>query len=247
MASTSSATHATPAPHATVPDTLPSAVALFAAHPTTLVILAGIATLGTLRLLHSPSLGVADAVTVAAVAAFWVLQEWCIHKYLLHAPFEWVGSKIHVDHHKQPYHHVSIDSLSIVLPFMAVSAGIFHVLLGEALSLTATAAYYAMGLSYEWVHFLVHTRYVPRCARSDTCVRDRHLLPQVDLWACSAQQPHDAPLASRGLLACVYFAGGRPLDGDGAATEQRAQESYGEGQWTGPANVMVNVLSGVGS
>lgn len=164
LASTSfQATHAhegTP-----VPSTLHGAVTTFARHPTTVVILGGIASVLVLRLrTQGAALGAWDAATVAAVATFWVLQEWAIHKYLLHAPFEWVGSKIHVDHHQQPYHHVSIDSLAIVVPFMVVAAGVFYTVLdGDVLWLTATAAYYAMGLSYEWVHFLVHTRYVPRC------------------------------------------------------------------------------------
>lgn len=165
MASSSSAVQGSPKTSPAVPTTLPSAVTTFATHPATVIILSGIACVLALRL-QGPALGAWDALTVAAVAAFWVLQEWAIHKYLLHTTIDWVGSKIHIDHHQQPYHHVSIDSPSIVLPFMALAAGVFYVVLdggkGSGLALTATAAYYAMGLTYEWIHFLVHTRYVPR-------------------------------------------------------------------------------------
>lgn len=206
LASTSSPTHGTtPTPH--VPDTLPSAVTMFAAHPTSVVITTGIVCVCALRL-QGPALGVWDALTVAAVAAFWVLQEWAIHKYLLHAPFQWVGSKIHIDHHQQPYHHVSIDSLTIVVPWMIGAAGVLHVALhGGALSLSATAAYFTMGLCYEWVHFLVHTRYVPRCvAMWGGCACFINHAHQVGTGPRSAQQPHEASFAPRALLACFHGA-----------------------------------------
>lgn len=151
-------------PQHPVPTTLQEAVATFAAHPTTIVILLGIASVLGMRSWTGAAWTGWDVLTAACVAGFWVVQEWAIHKYLLHAPFEWFGSKVHVDHHQQPYHHVSIDPLGIVLPFMMASGGVLYGLLHDApsLALTATATYYAMGLTYEWVHFLVHTRYVPR-------------------------------------------------------------------------------------
>jgi len=38
------------------------------------------------------------------------LQEWVIHAWLLHAPFDWVGTRIHVGHHQRPYFHVGAAS-----------------------------------------------------------------------------------------------------------------------------------------
>eukprot|EP00775_Hariotina_reticulata_P010515 gene10515-10675_t len=45
---------------------------------------------------------------------------------------------------------------------MALAAAVFAVCFkGGPLSLTATAAYYSAGLLYEWLHYVVHTRWVP--------------------------------------------------------------------------------------
>ncbi len=151
-------------PNQVVPTTLQEATATFAAHPTTITIVVGIVCMLGLRTATGEPWTGGDAVTAACIAVFWVVQEWLIHKYLLHAPFEWLGSRIHHDHHKQTYHHVSIDPVGIVVPFMVTSAGVLYGLLHDTPSLayTAIASYYVMGLTYEWVHFLVHTRYVPR-------------------------------------------------------------------------------------
>lgn len=35
------------------------------------------------------------------------VQEWVIHAWLLHSPFDWMGRRIHVGHHQRPYFHVS--------------------------------------------------------------------------------------------------------------------------------------------
>ncbi len=73
------------------------------------------------------------------------------------------GKRIHEAHHKQAYHHVSIDEPHIVLGFMLLSAGlVFSTLPTTSTAATACVAYWATGLiSYTLVHFLVHTR----CAR----------------------------------------------------------------------------------
>jgi hypothetical protein len=145
-----------------------------------------------------PMVGGLDAVVIAAVAVFWAFQEWWLHKYLLHAPFEvrhlthcvrswqtsyldsvflsiactsqdadtrfdyatgifppkfhahrplfalssshpsilpirfastrqWLGTDIHVGHHKRAFYHVSIDSMSLVVPWFIAAASLFHV------------------------------------------------------------------------------------------------------------------------
>lgn len=73
------------------------------------------------------------------------------------------GRSIHKEHHEQPYFHISLDPPALVIGVMLLAAGVFALLLGPAspLSLTATAAYWSAGLVYEWLHYVVHTRYVP--------------------------------------------------------------------------------------
>lgn len=73
------------------------------------------------------------------------------------------GKSIHKEHHEQPYFHISLDPPALVIGVMLLAAGVFALLLGPAspLALTATAAYWSAGLLYEWLHYIVHTRYVP--------------------------------------------------------------------------------------
>ena len=57
-------------------------------------------------LLQSPVHPAADVGVAAGVAALWCLQEWVVHAWLLHSPFDWAGRRIHEGHHARPYFHV---------------------------------------------------------------------------------------------------------------------------------------------
>jgi hypothetical protein len=46
---------------------------------------------GVLRIC-SGGVGAVDVSVIGGVALFWAFQEWWMHKYLLHAPFEWLGT-----------------------------------------------------------------------------------------------------------------------------------------------------------
>lgn len=94
------------APSRQVPRTLAQALATFGRHPSTLLILAGLAALLLWRA-QSPLHPGADAAVATAVAAGWCLQEWAVHALLLHSKRDWVGRRIHVGHHQRPYFHVS--------------------------------------------------------------------------------------------------------------------------------------------
>ena len=61
-------------------------------------LLAALLTTGAARvgLEGQQALGGGDALTFACVVVFWAFQEWWMHKYLLHAPFKWLGTDIHV-------------------------------------------------------------------------------------------------------------------------------------------------------
>ncbi|PRW45324.1 fatty acid hydroxylase [Chlorella sorokiniana] len=181
-----------------------------------------------------------DAAVAGAVAAGWCVQEWVIHAWLLHAPFDWVGRRIHVGHHQRPYFHVSIDDPPIVLAFMAVSLTAFWVGFGGSeLAVTASLTYFAMGLLYEYTHFIVHTRYLPR-SKLGKAIRMHHMLhhtrneaywlafivPQVDAMFGTAPQPsvvRMSEMAKQGLKASRDAAAADAAassSGAGASTRQ---------------------------
>lgn len=135
---------------------------VFLSHPSTAVPATGIVALVTTRLQQQP-LSAIDLLVGAGVVAFWLVQEWMVHKWLLHSSWDWAAKDIHKEHHQQPYFHISLDPPALVIGVMLLAAGVFALLLGPAspLALTATASYWSAGLLYEWLHYIVHTRYVP--------------------------------------------------------------------------------------
>ncbi|KIY95107.1 hypothetical protein MNEG_12857, partial [Monoraphidium neglectum] len=70
------------------PSTLSEVVTVFAKHPSFQFPAAVLAALLALRL-QQPA-GLADAAVVAFLAGFWLLQEWVVHKHLLHSDWNWV-------------------------------------------------------------------------------------------------------------------------------------------------------------
>lgn len=126
---------------------------------------------GARALMGRPTLG--ELPTLGAVLAWWPLQEWLAHRYLLHLEPRTVrGRRVdpfyarrHRAHHRAPR-----ELGNTLLPVRLVAWGIpGTVLFFAAASLgsprraaTGVAAYATMALLYEWTHFLVHTSYRPR-------------------------------------------------------------------------------------
>lgn len=201
-----------------VPTTLPGALATFFTHPSAAMIVCALAGLVCWRAQLPVQHPAADAAVAGAVAAGWCVQEWVIHAWLLHSPFDWMGRRIHVGHHQRPYFHVSIDDPPIVLAFMAVSLTAFWFGFGGSeLAVTASLSYFAMGLLYEYTHFIVHTRYLPH-SKLGKAIRMHHMLhhtrneaywlafivPQVDALFGTAPQPGSvrmSEMAKQGLKA----------------------------------------------
>lgn len=71
----------------------------------------------------------------------------------------WLGHDVHESHHDKPFYHVCVDPPDLVAGWTAVAACVFRLLLPTPLALTVLAAYMAMGLVYEWTHYIVHTRW----------------------------------------------------------------------------------------
>jgi hypothetical protein len=78
--------------------------------------------------------------------AVWVAQEWFIHAKLFHGNIEWFGKRIHEDHHKETYHHISIDGADLALPVIGLACAVFMTIFGSVLGSTGAFAYVFMGL-----------------------------------------------------------------------------------------------------
>ena len=123
-----------------------------------------------------------DLAAVATMLAVFPFGEWAIHVYLLHLkPFEVRGRKIelissraHREHHGEPgdldmvllYWWQIVFLVVFAVPLTMVLGGVIATLItgetpwGPLVSGLMTG--YALVLTYEWTHFLIHTAYVPR-------------------------------------------------------------------------------------
>ena len=113
-----------------------------------------------------------DAVVVAAVIAYWPIQEWLIHVLILHykpitvfgKTIDFAVPKSHRTHHRDPWNleilFIPVQGFMISLPILV--AFWFGLMPSYQLALTGVSIYIALSLNYEWIHFLVHTRYPPR-------------------------------------------------------------------------------------
>ena len=129
------------------------------------------ATLGVVlvaRLTTGPATG-ADALVVAGLLVAQPFFEWCFHVYVLHyRPVTMLGRTVdfelarkHRDHHADP---TDIDLVFVpfrsLLKVIPLGAGIALLAFPTtAAALTAMAGAASLLLAYEWVHYLIHSRY----------------------------------------------------------------------------------------
>jgi hypothetical protein len=113
-----------------------------------------------------------DLIPVAVLVLVWPLNEWLIHVFVLHAKPLRVGGRSldfelprkHREHHRDPWRldliFIPMRSFLYSLPLLVLVW--FAATPNAALAWTGLTAHLALALHYEWVHFLVHTRVVPR-------------------------------------------------------------------------------------
>ena len=136
------------------------------------------------RLVLGPP-GARDLAAAVAAIAVWPLQEWVLHKHLLHLePFTLGGTHVdpgfaraHREHHADPR-----DIDKTLLPSSVVRAALPITSAGWLLAfgptraaLTGMATYSTMALFYEWTHFIVHTNVKPRTAYGERVRRNHRL------------------------------------------------------------------------
>ena len=154
----------------------------------------------------------ADLPLALGVAAAWPLQEWVLHKAVLHQPPMRIGGRSwepphvrrHRLHHLEPW-RLDLTLLPLYVHALAPAVVLVAVwLLPATLAATTVAVYFAMALQYEWIHFLVHTRYRPRGRLYRSLWRNHRLhhfkneaywfgftVATVDGWFGTAPNPRD--------------------------------------------------------
>ena len=153
------------------PSTLPDAIRYFLTRGSPRLLLA--ASIVTLALrVRVGNWSVWDLVPVTILFLAWPIQEWLIHVYVLHfKPFTWRGHRIdfsvprkHRQHHRDPNNvdilFIPMQSFIYTLPLTILVW--FAATPSTELALTGLSAHFLFSLNYEWVHFLVHTRVVPK-------------------------------------------------------------------------------------
>lgn len=156
------------------PDTLPrdarTALRVFAAHASPQLIALFVAILGAWRLALG-GFGWGDALVALAVLAYFPLNEWLIHVFMLHyRPRKLLGRTVdfylpitHRRHHADPWNlkwvfiprHVHLWTLPAIALILWAAWPV------KELALTGLTVYLMLGLHYEWVHFLSHVPWCP--------------------------------------------------------------------------------------
>lgn len=125
-----------------------------------------------------------DAAIVAALVAYWPINEWLIHVVLLHYKPRTVFGKrwdfhlprTHREHHANPWYlprvfiprHVFPTTAPIFLAIVLLSPD-------RGLALTFVSAYLLLGLHYEWCHYLAHIGWCPPLEYYRRRVREHRL------------------------------------------------------------------------
>ncbi len=155
------------------PRTIREAFPVFLAHTSPRILIAAVAAATAVRVwLGTWSWW--DLLPIAGLIAYWPIQEWLIHVYILHfKPFTAFGRTFdfpvprkHRAHHRAPWQLdlVFIPQHSFIYSIPIVFLIWFTVAPTPALAMTGVLAHFVLSLHYEWVHFLVHTRVMPRTA-----------------------------------------------------------------------------------
>jgi hypothetical protein len=145
------------------------------------MLLAAIVAAGAARIAIG-DIGWWDLVAVATMLVVFPFGEWAIHVYLLHMkPFrvrgrqiELISSRAHRAHHGEPgdldmvllyWWQIAFLICGAVPATVAAGGLVASLITGEipwGPLVTALATGYALVLTYEWTHFLIHTAHVPR-------------------------------------------------------------------------------------
>jgi len=114
-----------------------------------------------------------DLAVVVGVAAYWPLQEWVLHKYVLHAAplrlgsrvFESGAARAHRRHHESPLDlQATLLHTWTIAVLIPIHVGLWTLLAPRGVACTGVMCLGGAALLYEWIHFLTHTAVRPRSA-----------------------------------------------------------------------------------
>ena len=199
------------------PRTLGEALPIFLRHGSPRLLLACVALAAAARL-AAGAWSLADLVPPVLILAYWPLQEWLIHVYVLHMkPFRLFGRVVdlpvprsHRAHHRDPWNYrilfIPMHSFLYSIPVLILLC------LGLSptvpLGLTALFLFFALTLHYEWIHFLIHTRVAPRTRYYQRLWRNHRLHHfknerywmgvtrlEADGWLGTSPEPNAVPIS----------------------------------------------------
>ena len=166
------------------PNTLGEALRYFLSESSPRVLIAAIAVAHTARgAVGGASLW--DLVVAGGLVLYWPLNEWLIHVFVLHSKPRQIGRfrfdppvpRKHRRHHQDPWNlplvFIPMHSFLYTLPLLTALG--FLLAPTPQLALTGISTYLILGLHYEWVHMLCHTRVVPRSAAYRRLIRNHRL------------------------------------------------------------------------
>ncbi len=135
-----------------------------------------------------------DGALVGAIAVYWPLQEWFLHRYVLHLKprrvagitVDMLFARKHRDHHQRPWFLPDVFlPIQVLLSVILLNTALFLLVMPTLeLALTGMAGMAAAALAYEWTHYLTHTPYRPRSRfYAQICLgHRRHHFKNERLW-----------------------------------------------------------------
>lgn len=142
-------------------------------HRSPQLILLGLVAFAAARAMMGP-LGWTDLIAVVALVVYQPINEWFIHAHLLHLiprKFGPAGLRLQWDlpmarrhrrHHADPWDLANLFiPLGAILFSLVFHSLLFGLLLPVPVAMTALATVHAIGLVYEWTHYVAHVPYRP--------------------------------------------------------------------------------------
>ncbi len=159
-------------------DTLPGAIRLFFRFPTPRLLLGYACLLGAVRVglavAGQTPVALGDLLVMLGVAAYWPLQEWTLHAWLLHLRprtvwgirVDPIFARYHRYHHEHPWVlERTFLPTRVLLPLLPVNVAAWWLAAPSwGVAVTGMASMAVAALVYEWTHYLTHTPYRPRSA-----------------------------------------------------------------------------------